>query len=359
MALSSNGIQSTQELLDAQSHVWNHLFNFINSMSMKCVIQLGIPDIIHKHGKPMTLSELTHSLRLNAAKSRSLERLMRIMIHSKFFINVKISQVDETEGYWLTPASHLLLRDEPLSVRPFALAMLDPTLTDPWHHVSEWFKTDGDPTPFVSTHGRTLWEHAGQDPRLNGLFNEGMASDARLAATVVTEDCRNVFEGLKSMVDVGGGTGTVAKAIADAFTGLNCVVLDLPHVVAGCEGTDNLTFVAGDMFEYIPPADAVFMKWILHDWPDEKCLKILEKCKQAISNEDKGGKVIIVDMVVDFKKEHKTIETQLFFDMLMINLTSGRERTEKDWAKLFSATGFTSYKITPVFGLRSLIELFP
>ncbi|KAK4398084.1 8-hydroxyquercetin 8-O-methyltransferase [Sesamum angolense] len=202
-----------------------------------------------------------------------------------------------------------------LSVRPFALAMLDPTLTDPWHHVSEWFKT----------------------------------CDARLAATVVTEDCRNVFEGLKSMVDVGGGTGTVAKAIADAFTGLNCVVLDLPHVVAGCEGTENLTFVAGDMFEYIPPADAVFMKTrsVLKYW------KIANKQSPTKT----GKEVIIVDMVVDFKKEHKAIETQLFFDMLMINLTSGRERTEKDWAKLFSTAGFTSYKITPVFGLRSLIEL--
>ncbi|KAL0302088.1 UNVERIFIED_CONTAM: 8-hydroxyquercetin 8-O-methyltransferase [Sesamum angustifolium] len=97
-------------------------------------------------------------------------------------------------------------------------------------------------------------------PRLNCI--NAMACDAKLAATVITQDCRNVFEGLKSMVDVGGGTGTVAKAVADAFTGLNCVVLDLPHVVAGCEGNENLTFVAGDMFEYIPPADAVFMKVI-------------------------------------------------------------------------------------------------
>ncbi|KAL0306843.1 UNVERIFIED_CONTAM: putative O-methyltransferase 3 [Sesamum radiatum] len=102
----------------------------------------------------------------------------------------------------------------------------------------------------------------------------------------------------------------------------------------------------------------ILHQWILHDWSDEKCLKILKNCKQAISDKDREGKVIIVDMVVDFKKEHKAIETQLFFDMLMINLTSGRERTEKDWAKLFSAAGFTSYKITPVFGLRSLIELF-
>ncbi|KAL0399775.1 UNVERIFIED_CONTAM: Trans-resveratrol di-O-methyltransferase [Sesamum radiatum] len=359
MALSNNGIQSTEELLDAQSHVWNNLFNFINSMSLKCVIQLGIPDIILKHGKPMTLSELTHSLHLNEAKSLSLERLMRVMIHSKFFINVKISEVKATEGYWLTPASHLLLRDEPLSVRPFALAMLDPILTDPWHHVSEWFRTDGDPTPFLTTHGRTFWEYAEQDPRLNCFFNEAMACDAKLVATVITKDCRNVFEGLKSMVDVGGGTGTVAKAIADAFPGLKCVVLDLPHVVSGCEGTENLTFVAGDMFEYIPPADAVFMKWILHDWPDEKCLKILKKCKQAISDKDREGKVIIVDMVVDFQKEYKAIETQLCFDMLMMNLASGRERTEKDWAEMFCAAGFTSYKITPVLGLRSLIQLFP
>ncbi|KAL0306834.1 UNVERIFIED_CONTAM: 8-hydroxyquercetin 8-O-methyltransferase [Sesamum radiatum] len=328
-------------------------------MSLKCVIQLGIPDIIHKHGKPMTLSELTHSLRLNEAKSRSLERLMRIMIHSKFFINVKISQAEEIEGYWLTPASYLLLRDEPLSVRPFALALLDPILADPWHHVSEWFKSDHGLTPFVTTYGRTFWEYVGQDPRLNCIFNEAMACDAKLDATVITQDCRNVFEGLKSMVDVGGGTGTVAKAVADAFTGLNCVVLDLPHVVAGCEGNENLTFVAGNMFEYIPPADAVFMKSILHDWPDEKCLEILEKCKQAISNKDKEGKVIIVDMVVDFQKEHEAIETQLCSDMLMMNLASGRERTEKDWAELFSAAGFTSYKITPVLGLRSLIELFP
>ncbi|KAL3812860.1 hypothetical protein ACJIZ3_014128 [Penstemon smallii] len=62
------------------------------------------------------------------------------------------------------------------------------------------------------------------------------------------------------MVDVGSGTGTVAKIIGDAFLGLKCVVLDLPHVVDGLEGSGNLTFVGGDMFESIPSADSVFMK---------------------------------------------------------------------------------------------------
>ncbi|KAK4398082.1 putative O-methyltransferase 3 [Sesamum angolense] len=98
---------------------------------------------------------------------------------------------------------------------------------------------------------------------------------------------------------------------------------------------------------------------MLHEWPDETCLKILENCKIAISNKDKEGKVIIVDMVVDLQKEHEALETQLSFDMMMNTLTPGGERTKKDWAKLFSAAGFTSYKITPILGLRSLIELFP
>ncbi|KAK6134748.1 hypothetical protein DH2020_031507 [Rehmannia glutinosa] len=357
-----NGIQSTHELLDAHAHIWNHIFNFINSMSLKCAIQLRIPDIIHKHQKPITLSELIDALpNINKSKSYCLERLMRILIHSKFFTKVEISE--DRQGYWLTPSSILLIKDEPMNMTSCVLTALDPILTDPYHHISEWFKND-DPTPFVTIHGRAFWEQLEQDLRLNQLFNESMAGDSWLTASVILKDCRQVFEGLKSMVDVAGGTGTMARAIVDAFPGLNCSVLELPHVVVGLEGTQNLTFVAGDMFDSIPQADAIFMKWILHNWPDEECVKILKNCKEAIPCKDKGGKVIIVDIVLnnqrDHEKKHDAImETQLFYDMLMMVLNSGRERTEEDWAKIFNDAGFTSYKITNVLGFRSLIEVFP
>ncbi|KAG8386837.1 hypothetical protein BUALT_Bualt03G0190600 [Buddleja alternifolia] len=353
-----DGIKSISELLGAQALVWNHIFNFINSMSLKCAIQLGLPDIIHGHGRPMTLSDLTGALPINKAKQSCLDRLMCILVHSKFFVKVNISE--EEEGYWLTPASRLLLTNEPLSVAPFALAMLDPILIDPWHHMGEWFQND-DPTPFVTTHGKTFWEYAGREPRMNHFFNKAMASDARLVTNILTKHCKHVFEGLKSMVDVGGGTGAIAKLIGDVFLEMKCIVLELPHVVVGLEGTNNLTFVGGDMFQSIPPADAIFMKWILHDWPDHECVKILEKCKEAIPSKEKGGKVIIIDMVVDdmFKEDDKATETQLFFDMLMMTLASGRERSEKEWAKLFFAAGFSSYKIIPMIGLRSLIEVLP
>ncbi|KAL0320111.1 UNVERIFIED_CONTAM: Chavicol O-methyltransferase [Sesamum radiatum] len=334
-----NGELSTEQLLHAQAHVWNHLFSFINSMSLKCAIQLGIPDIIHNHAKPISLSQLLDALSIPKAKSHFVYRLMRILIHSGFFVKVDISNDDdeeEKEHYWLTPASLLLLRNAPLSVAPLVQLILDPNMTEPFDHLR-------------------------QQPGLNNLYNDATSSDSRLLTHVLVRDYKQVFEGIKSLVDVGGGTGTTAKAIADAFPDMKCIVLDLPHVVGGLEGTNNFTYVAGDMFETIPSADAVFLKWILHDWNDEDCVKILKKCKEAIAIDNKkGGKVIIIDMVLDVQGiDNEVRETHLLLDITVLGYYNGKERTEKEFAKLFLDAGFTSYKITPAFGMRSLIEIYP
>ncbi|KAJ7981527.1 O-methyltransferase [Quillaja saponaria] len=351
--------EHTAELLQAQAHVWNHIFSFINSMSLKCAIELGIPDTIHNHGQPMTLSQLIAALPIHQSKHLCVYRLMRILIHSGFFGQEKVSENDQEEGYVLTDASRLLLKDHPLSVTPFLLAMLDPILIKPWHHMNSWFKND-DPTPFDTAHGMTLWDYCGHEPKLNHFFNDAMASDARLITSVVIEKCKGVFKGLESLVDVGGGTGTVAKAIGKAFPPLECTVFDLPHVVADLQDSENLKFVGGDMFEAIPPADAILLKWILHDWSDEECVKLLTKCKEAIIRKGQEGKVIIIDMIMENKKgDDESVETQLFFDMLMMALLTGRERNEKEWAKLIFSAGFSDYKITPILGLRSLIEVYP
>lgn len=259
MALHNEEL-SIKQLLQAQAHVWNHIFAFINSVSLKCAIQLGIPDIIHKHGEPMSLSQLVESIPADKAKSQSIHRLMRVLVHSKFFIEDSGSDDQEEVRYWLTPASHLLLREAPLTVAPLVLLVLDPMLTKPWHYMSEWLANDHHLTQFEAAHGLAFWELAAHEPSLGSLFNEAMCSDSRLTARVLVRDYKHVLDGIRLLVDVGGGTGTMAKAIVDALPGMKCIVLDLPHVVAGLESTGNLSFVGGDMFETIPHADAVLLK---------------------------------------------------------------------------------------------------
>ncbi|XXG71756.1 hypothetical protein AAC387_Pa07g1010 [Persea americana] len=111
------------------------------------------------------------------------------------------------------------------------------------------------------------------------------------------------------------------------------------------------------MFESIPHADAVFLKWLLHACSDEECVKILRRCKEAIPSKEEGGKVIILEMVLNANKDHKPMETQLYFDVLMLVNTKGREREEHEWRKIFMDAGFDDYKISPVLGLRHLNSL--
>ncbi|KAL1561671.1 trans-resveratrol di-O-methyltransferase [Salvia divinorum] len=348
----------SQDLLDAK--VWNHIISYINSMALRSALQLRIPDAIHKHGKPITLSQLADALCINKEKSNALYRLMRILVHFNFFDKVTISGQEEGEAYSLTRASRVFIRDEPLSLAPFALLLTDPAFIDPFHHMTEWFQ-DECPTAYFTKNRMGHWEFAAKDEKWNQKFNEGIAAEARFVSSILVREYKHVFEGLKTMVDVAGGTGEVAKALAGAFSGLNCIVLDLPHVVAGMEGSENVMFVSGDMFEFIPPADAVFLKWIMHECGDEDCIKILRKCKEAIADSKSNGKkVIIVDMVVDEEKQAcEETETQLLVDVLIMAHYPGKERTEKEWAKLFAAAAFNNYKITPTLGVKSIIELFP
>ncbi|KAJ1412216.1 S-adenosyl-L-methionine-dependent methyltransferase [Sesbania bispinosa] len=185
------------------------------------------------------------------------------------------------------------------------------------------------PTTFQTIHGMSFWEYANRQPIYNNLFNDGMESDARLVISVVMEKCNEVFNGVESLVDVGGGTGTMAKVIAKSFPKMECIVFDLPHLVTGLEGSENLKYISGDMFKAIPPADTILLK-------------------------------IIIDMVMDNGMEDdESVETQLFFDTMTMVMLNGKERNKKEWDKLISSAGFRDFKITPILGLRSLIEIYP
>uniref|UniRef100_A0A2N9EPN8 CCHC-type domain-containing protein n=1 Tax=Fagus sylvatica TaxID=28930 RepID=A0A2N9EPN8_FAGSY len=186
---------------------------------------------------------------------------MRLLVHSGFFTKTKVhenQEDDEEEVYTLTPSSRLIIKDKVTSLSPFVQAMLDPVLVSPWQFLGDWFQGN-ELTPFEKAHGMGMWDYCNQSPEYNNIFNEAMASDSRLMSLVV-KDYKSIFDGLGSLVDVGGGTGTVAKIISEEFPHMICTVFDLPHVVANLTDSQNLKYVGGDMFQSIPSADAVMFK---------------------------------------------------------------------------------------------------
>ncbi|CAN6197700.1 unnamed protein product [Urochloa humidicola] len=349
------------ELLQASIDLTHHALSYVRSMALRCAVQLGVADAIRGAGGEASPDDLAAALSLSPSKLPHLRRVMRVLAASGVF-----AEAASGNGvYRLTPASTLLLTDG-RSLQQLVRFELSPFCVSPATNLAEWFAKDDESkseTPFAMTFGTEFWDFCGRNPGFSEFFNGAMACDSRLLMDAVVHEMGGIFDGVTSMVDVAGGTGGAAKAVAAAFPHIKCTVLDLPHVINSIPADDDgqvVEFVAGDMMDSIPQADALLLKFVLHDWSDEDCLKILKRCKEAISCREQGGKLIIIEVVVGSSSSRPTChETQLLFDLFISTMVQGRERDEKEWCKLFKEAGFTHYKITSVLDIRSVIEVFP
>jgi isoflavone-7-O-methyltransferase len=319
MSSSING-RKPSEIYKAQALLYKHIYAFIDSMSLKWTVEMNIPNIIHNHGKPIPLSNLVSILNVPSSKCGNVQRIMRYLAHNGFFEIITNQELEnDEESYALTVASELLVKGSELCLAPMVECVLDPTLSGSYHEMKKWIYEE-DLTLFGVTLGAGFWDFLEKNPDYNKSFNEAMASDSKMI-NLALRDCDFVFEGLESIVDVGGGTGTTAKIICERFPKLKCVVFDRPQVVENLDGTNNLTYVGGDMFQSIPNGDAVLLKWILHNWIDKDCIRILNKCKEAVTSDGKKGKVIIIDMVINEKKDENQInQVKLLMDVNMASL---------------------------------------
>jgi len=256
---SSINNRKPSEIFKAQALLYKNMYAFVDSMSLKWSIEMNIPNIIHNHGKPITLSNLVSILQVPSTKVDNVQRLMRYLAHNGFFEIITNQELEnEEEAYALTVASELLVKGTELCLAPMVECVLDPTLSASFHKLKKWVYEE-DLTLFAVNLGYDLWEFLNKNPEYNTLYNDALASDSKMI-NLAMKDCNLVFEGLESIVDVGGGNGTTGKIICETFPKLKCVVFDRPKVVENLCGSNNLTYVGGDMFISVPKADAVLLK---------------------------------------------------------------------------------------------------
>ena len=168
------------------------------------------------------------------------------------------------------------------------------------------------------------------------------------------------FDGIHSIVDIAGGHGLLLATILQRNPHLKGTLYEMPHVLEGAAGgplkpvMERCTLSSGDMFSSVPPgADAYIMKHIIHDWPDELCLKILKACRKSVNE---GGKLLVVDNVI---QPGNDFSPGKFLDLQMLIFPSGSERTEKQFRDLFAAAGWKLNRIIPTAAPDSIVEGVP
>ena len=93
------------------------------------------------------------------------------------------------------------------------------------------------------------------------------------------------------------------------------------------------------------------LKGIIHDWNDEAALKILKNCRRAIRPD---GTLLLQESVLT----PSTNPSTAMMDMLMMVLTSGRERTESEFRSLLQEAGFSMVQVIRAMD-ASIIESRP
>ncbi|XP_038704877.1 (R,S)-reticuline 7-O-methyltransferase-like [Tripterygium wilfordii] len=338
-------VEGEEELVIGQAEVWQLMHGYVDSMVIKRAVELGIPDIIHRNGGPISLSQLASGIDAPRVDSAYLVRIMRYLVRRQVFNeHNQHGKIGEETLYGLTRKSRWLLTDLDTNLNPMVLLQRPSPLPS-------------SPGGFVKEGGP--WDFASQNPQLNNVYNHAMSCTAKLFMKALLPQYRDGFsESIKTLVDVGGGTGTALAEIVKVHPHINGINLDLPHVVATAPDHAGVKHVEGDMFEDIPKADAVLMQRVLHSWGDDYCVKILRNCRKAMP--EKGGKLILVEIVLKDDGSGSFGDVGLIFDMLMLFYTlNGRERTEAEWKAVLEKGGFPRYKIIEIPALVSVIEAYP
>ena len=183
-----------------------------------------------------------------------------------------------------------------------------------------------------------------------------VAAIQRMMAAYAQHDYSDIahvlpFKEARTIVDVAGGTGVLARMLADRFPAVDVVVLERPEV---CEfaGTGSIhprvRFVSGDVYEPWPVrADGFVMSRVLHDWNDDDARRILRQARAATSP---GSSGVILEMLLDDATPFGRV-----CDLHLMVVTGGRERTLDQIGSLLREAGFRLVRVEPTASLVSAV----
>ena len=307
---------------------------------------LGIADALS--GEPRTPTELAAEV---GAEPTALHRLLRALASLGVF-------AETADGsFTMTPLAEALCNDAQGSLRDVALLYGDEWLWRAYGRMLHGVRT-GKPA-FDDVHGRTFYEYLDHDPAASAVFHRAMSGYSAQESRAIGEAYD--FSRAATVVDVGGGHGTLLTAILRAHEHLTGIVCDLESVVPGAERqlaeaglSSRAVAIAVDFFRAVPGGGGVYvLKSVLHNWDDDACVAILKACRRAMSRQ---ARLIVAERVVP--PGNVPSEAKLF-DVNMMVVTGGRERTEREYAALLAAAGLHLTRVIPTRSALSLVEAVP
>ena len=329
-AKSNTGKQpSEQHLRDA---LRDRIMGFRATQMIHVAAKLGLADRLA--AGPRSPYDLAIDI---GAEPQALHRLLRGLASLGIFAE------DAVGDFALTPQAELLRSDVQGSLRDIALLYGEDWMWQAYGSMMHSVRT-GAPA-FAKVHGQPLYGYLHEHPRAAAQFNAAMSGNSSHETAAILEAYD--FATARTVVNIGGGHGALLAALLRAHPALSGILFDLPSVVAGAAPVlaetgiaERARCVAGDFFDEAPAgADLYVMKCVLHNWDDGDARRLLATCRAAMNEE---ARLLVIERVVPDGNEPS--EAKLF-DLNMLVVAGGRERTEREHRALFRDAGLALERI--------------
>jgi len=329
------GLSPPEQLIRLVNGYWNTQMVFVAA-------KLGLADLVKAGPRPaadLAAATSTHP--------KALYRLLRALASLGIF-------AEDAQGrFGLTPLADLLRSDVPASQRGLAVMSGE-----------EHYRAFGDLLYSINTgniafdhlYGMPCFEYYSRHPEQAKTFDEAMVG-YHGRETLAMLDAYD-FSGFNVLVDVGGGNGSLITAVLKKHPSLKGILYDLPGVIERARGNlqaaglaQRCQASAGNFFEAVAPGgDAYLMRHIIHDWDDDKALRILQNIHGVIPA---AGKLLLVEMIVPPGNDPSLAK---LLDLVMLTIPGGQERTEAEYRALLDRAGFRLSQIVPTTTEIHIIE---
>lgn len=308
------------------AHLWELMRGGLVVQALRVAAELGVADELADGPRP--IGELA---RRTGANEDVLRRVMRALASDGVFSE------GEPDVFSNTEESELLRRGTQWSAfAHFFGGVWNAALLEAPHAVRTGEET------FGRVFGTGWWEWLTARPEETALFDRAMQGGAERRVESLAEVPWND----ETVVDVGGGNGTLLIELLRHNESLRGIVFDLPEVareaeerVAAAGLADRIDVVGGNMFDPVPVGDAYVLAVVLHDWDDDAAARILAQVRAAAPAH---ARVLIADAVIPPGNDPHGAK---WLDLLMLALNRGRERTEDEWRALLERSGFRIERI--------------
>ncbi|WP_147339597.1 methyltransferase [Actinomadura spongiicola] len=289
--------------------------------------KLGVADLLDDG--PRTADDLAAAC---GAHPEALHRMLRALAAVGLF------EEPGPRTFGLTDASALLRSDAARSARLGAI-MYGEEVFRSFAEIMHTART-GRPA-FDKAYGMGFYEYLDADAEASRRFNAAMGGLRETPAVLAASHC---LDGVRTLVDVGGGTGNLLADTLRAHPGMRGVLLELPEAVRQARGRlagagpgvlDRVELVEGSFFDQVPSGgDLYVLARCLHNWSDDEAVRILRTVRAAM---EPGGRLVILEKLIP---EGHGFSPAKLVDLLMLVMVTGRDRTEAEYRDLLDRSGF-------------------